>query len=342
MAAALYHPTFGYYNRSDLKRWGREGDYRTSSERSQLFAATFARYFATLYDRMHRPSQLTIVEMGAGDGRFASSVLDALEAKYPSVFSATRYVVVDRSKDARRRATEELQRFVGRVDFECCAELKPIQSAIVFSNELLDAFPVHRVKCIDGELKELYVTLQGDFDFSWSPGELSSTRLLQFCRKHIPPLCEGQIVEINLGIEDWFSDLADKLISGYLITVDYGAESQDIYDPSIRHEGSLRAFRRHEFVDHVLEMPGEYDITSSVDWSCVKLEGQRYGFEVEEFAALDKFLMRTGVLEELEARLAALSSEAEKSCLTTAAREMILPICMAASFQVLVQKQSVP
>jgi len=341
MGAALYHPTFGYYNRSDLKRWGREGDYRTSPERSELFAATFARYFITLYDRMNRPSHLTIVEMGAGNGRFAASVLDALEEKYPSVFSVTRYVIVDRSEDARRRATEELQRFVGRVDFECCAELESIQSGIVFSNELLDAFPVHRVKCIDGELKELYVTLQGELDFSWSPGELSSTRLLQFCQKHIPPLCEGQIVDVNLGIEDWFSDLASKLISGYLITVDYGAESPDMYDPSIRHEGTLRAFHRHEFVDEVLKAPGEYDITSSVDWSYVKLEGQHHGFEIEEFAALDKFLIGAGVLEELEIRLAALSNDAEKSCLTTAAREMILPIGMAASFQVLVQRRGV-
>jgi SAM-dependent MidA family methyltransferase len=44
MAEALYHPTLGYYNRVGRQRWGREGDYRTSPERSELFAATFARY----------------------------------------------------------------------------------------------------------------------------------------------------------------------------------------------------------------------------------------------------------------------------------------------------------
>jgi SAM-dependent MidA family methyltransferase len=342
MAAALYHPTLGYYNRTDLKRWGRAGDYRTSPERSELFAASFARYFATLYDRMHRPSSLTIVEMGAGDGRFASRVLDALEDKYPTVFNATRYAVVELSEDARLRITEELQRFVGRVDFECGSELKSIQSGIVVSNELLDAFPVHRVISLGGVLKELYVTVQGDFDFDWSTGELSSSRLREFCRNHLPVLSEGQIVDVNLGIEDWFGNVAENLLSGYLITVDYGAESEDLYHRPERHRGTLRAFRRHEFVDHVLEMPGEYDITSTVDWSYVKLEGQRHGFEVEEFAPLDRFLMRVGVLEELEARLEATSSDVEKSCLTTAAREMILPTGMAGSFQVLVQKRSVP
>ena len=45
MKAALYDPDGGYYQRADRTRWGRAGDYRTSPERSELFAATFARYF---------------------------------------------------------------------------------------------------------------------------------------------------------------------------------------------------------------------------------------------------------------------------------------------------------
>src|SRR6266699_1779676 len=83
MEVALYHPTGGYYCRSDRKRWGREGDYRTSPERSELFAATFARYFASLYDELHRPAEWTIVEMGAGDGSFARGLLQSLQDFFP-------------------------------------------------------------------------------------------------------------------------------------------------------------------------------------------------------------------------------------------------------------------
>ena len=49
MEAALYDAEDGYYC-GDRIRWGREGDYRTSPERSDLFAATFARYFAKLHE----------------------------------------------------------------------------------------------------------------------------------------------------------------------------------------------------------------------------------------------------------------------------------------------------
>ncbi|MBA3768113.1 MAG: SAM-dependent methyltransferase, partial [Acidobacteria bacterium] len=92
MQAALYDADEGYYCRPELPRWGRTGDYRTSPERSPLFAATFARYFATLYEKLCAPEVFAIVEAGAGAGHFAAGVLETLRRWYPRVFAATRYV----------------------------------------------------------------------------------------------------------------------------------------------------------------------------------------------------------------------------------------------------------
>src|SRR3954453_10796141 len=111
MKAALYDPSSGYYQRADRKRWGRAGDYRTSPERSELFASTFARYFAQLAE------ELTIVECGAGDGRFAFEVLRTLRDQFPARFGSLRYVVYEVSDDARRRAQERLSEFGKRVQF---------------------------------------------------------------------------------------------------------------------------------------------------------------------------------------------------------------------------------
>jgi SAM-dependent MidA family methyltransferase len=338
MSDALYHPTLGYYHRKDLTRWGREGDYRTSPERSELFAATFARYFVSLYERMGQPAEFVIVEIGAGSGHFAAGVLDVLHKRFSAIAAATRYIVVEVSEDARRRASELLERFTN-VHFVDFVDLKPIHSGVVFSNELLDAFPVHRVTKVNGELKELYVTLESDSTFEWCTDELSDDALLKLCQSSLPRLAEGQIAEINPGILHWFQMLDRKLVSGYLVTVDYGAESSELYDVAQRKRGTLRAFRRHQFVDDVLEDPGECDITCSVNWSLVQAEGECYGFKVYEFAQLDRFLMQVGILQELEEQIAAASNEAERSRLTTGAREMILPGGMASSFQVLVQKR---
>ena len=124
-----------------------------------------------------------------------------------------------------------------------------------------------------------------------------------------------------------------------MITVDYGADSADLYDPVRRRHGSLRAFSRHGFVDDVLAQPGEYDITSSVNWTQVKAVAERLGLSVLEFASQDKFLLNAGLLDELEQMLARAGSTAEKLSLSTGAREMILPGGMASSFQVLVLKR---
>ena len=40
---------------------------------------------------------------------------------------------------------------------------------------------------------------------------------------------EGQIAEINFGIEEWIERVAAKLRNGYLITIDYGAEAMELY-----------------------------------------------------------------------------------------------------------------
>lgn len=335
MKAALYDPASGYYQRSDLQRWGREGDYRTSPERSELFAATFARYFAKLYDELEQPERWTIVECGAGDGRFAAVVLRTLANQFPVVFAATEYVINELSDDAKRRAEEQLIDFAGRLQF--CADLPYVEFGIYFSNELLDAFPVHRIVKND-ELLELYVSVSLNGDFEWTTGPLSTQRLAAFCNTYSLDLAPGQIVEINLEVEDWFAQVSDKLSNGFVITVDYGAEADELYDPVLRPQGTLRAFSRHGFVDDVLAQPGEIDITASVNWTQVKRVGEQLDLKMIDFVSQDKFLLRAGLLEEMQYLITA-AGAAEKVALTTGAREMILPGGMASSFQVVVQER---
>jgi SAM-dependent MidA family methyltransferase len=184
------------------------------------------------------------------------------------------------------------------------------------------------------ELAELYVT-----GFSWSEGPLSTPRLAEFCAEYGLELAVGQVVEINLEIDEWFARVAGKLANGFVITVDYGAESDELYDAKLRPNGTLRGFRRHEFVDDVLAQPGECDITASVNWTQVKTAGERVGLKVVDFASQDKFLLNAGLLSELEYQLSLAKTEAEKARLSTGARDMILPGGMASSFQVLVQRR---
>jgi SAM-dependent MidA family methyltransferase len=341
MAAALYDPHQGYYCTAGLTRWGRKGDYRTSPERSSVFAATFARYFVALRRNLPPASEFTLVEVGAGAGDFAFGVLENLQKRSPDLYSVTRYVIDEQSEDSRRVLREKLKPFETRVAYESLESTEAINPGIVFANELLDAFPVHRVTRRDGELREFYVTVNTSGEFAWQLGELSNARLAEHLKRPELELAESQIAEVNLEIENWLALAASKLLRGYLILVDYGAEARQLYNPRSRPEGTLRSLVRHQFSDNFLENPGSRDLTTTIDWTLVRSASQELGFRVDQFEMQDQFLMNAGILDEMKLLTDEMESEAERVKLRTHAREMILPTGMAESFQVLVLSKGV-
>jgi SAM-dependent MidA family methyltransferase len=338
MTAALYDDEGGYYCREN-ERWGRKGDYWTSPERSVLFAATFANYFTRLFHNLGSPKSWVVLEAGAGPGKFAEGFLDTLRLRSPEVFKATRYVIDEVSLSSRALAAERLAKFGSQVEFASLADLEDIPIGVIFSNELLDAFPVHRVTLCAGELAEFFVKTNDLGSFEWSLQKPSTLELNNYIAGMHVSLAEGQIAEVNLELRKWIGTAAKVLGRGYLVTVDYGATAAEILSASARPAGTLRSFSRQQFVDDLLATPGEQDITSSVNWSEVIQIGASLNLQTIAFERQDRFLMKEGLLDELELRVKESADEAEKLQLRTGCRELILPAGMAASFQVLVQEK---
>jgi SAM-dependent MidA family methyltransferase len=341
MQAALYDERAGYYCRPDRVRQGRTGDYRTAPETSPLFAATFASYFSKLFAELRfelgSPPAWTIFEAGAGGGEFAHGVLTTLREKYPDVYLATSYIVDEVSPATRRRAAERLSVFSDRLSFQRLDEIKhPVTAGVVFSNELIDAFPVNRVIMRNGRLRELFVGLQQD-EFIWVEGE-PAPDVAEYYRRAELQLAEGQIAEINLAAEEYISTAAGLFDYGFLVTVDYGAEGNELLNSPDRFGGTLRAFRRHQLIDNVLARPGEQDLTTTIDWTQIKEVGGRAGLRAIRFERLDQFLLGEGA-GLLSVMIAQTQDTVEATRLSTSAREMIMPNGMAAAFQVLVQEK---
>ncbi|MDX6290742.1 MAG: hypothetical protein QOH42_2541 [Blastocatellia bacterium] len=337
MAAALYDKRDGYYCRANRVRQGRAGDYRTAPESSPLFAATFARYFSSLYFQLGEPGSWTLCEAGTGSGEFAYGVLAALQTNYPRVFAATNYLIDEVSPDARSCAADRLAEFSAQIRFEKLSEIhRPVGAGIVFSNELIDALPVHRVTFRAGKLRELRVGINSS-GFVWVECD-PDQRLEDYCRRAKIQLKEGQITEVNFAAEDFVAHAASILERGFIVTVDYGAERAELLNAPHRFQGTLRGFHRHRLVEDVLAKPGEQDLTTTVDWTQILEAGAAAGLQALRFERLDQFLLGAGLLEELETRTGQLT-DAQALRLRTSAREMIMPHGLAASFQVMVQQK---
>ena len=299
MKAALYDERDGYYCRRDRVRQGRQGDYRTAPEMSPLFGAAFANYFMKSYFDLGAPPSWTIVEIGSGTGDFAHDVLRSLQINFPNVFSATQYIIDEVSADAQSQALSKLAPFKDRLQFRALSELRePLPHALIFSNELFDAFPVHRVIGCDGGVKELRVALSDADEFAWVEAKLDGP-VAEYCDQIKLRLAEGQIYEVNLRAEQFLSLAAKSIHEGLVITVDYGAERHELLSDPNRFSGTLRAFRRHQFVDDILSRPGEYDLTTTVDWTQIIEAGQRHGLETLRFQRLHEFLRDEEVLWEV-------------------------------------------
>ncbi|HKS30397.1 MAG TPA: SAM-dependent methyltransferase [Pyrinomonadaceae bacterium] len=340
MRAALYDERDGYYRRGGVKRWGREGDYRTSPERSPLFAATFARFFHTLYEELGSPARWTIWEAGAGAGHFAEGVLETFHRSYPHLLSATRYIIDETSADARCFIQDRLARFIPHTEYESLSDNSDtLETGIVFANELLDAFPVHRVTVEGGRLRELFVATDEAGRFIWTTSEPSTPRIEEYLRQLNVELAEGQLAEVNLQAVEWLKRAAGLFKRGYLILVDYGAEAEELYNVSLRPRGSLRAFGRHRLIEVLLDEPGAHDLTTTIDWTTARRICREAGLEIVSFERQDRFLLRAGLLEELERMTTSVGIDAASLSLRATAREMILPGGMSESFQVLVARR---
>jgi len=338
MKTALYDEREGYYCAPRVRQ-GRTGDYRTAPETSPLFAATFADCFAKLFAELGSPDQFTIVEVGAGSGDFAQGVLATLKAEHPQVFDATHYVAEEFGAASREQCASRLAVFSDRVTVRkpSSAAGDPI-TGVVFSNELIDAFPVNRVTMRDGRLRELFVGVH-DSQFVWREGELEEP-VAAYCKRVDLNLCEGQIAEINLKADAFITRAAALLERGYVVTVDYGAERNELLTRPGRQQGTLRAYRSHQFAENVLANPGQQDLTTTIDWTQIKEAGERCGLRTLRFDQLDQFLIGEGLLNRIATISQTIRDMAEASQLTASARELIMPGAMASSFQVLVQEKS--
>src|SRR5439155_11410512 len=138
---------------------------------------------------------------------------------------------------------------------------------IVFSNELLDAFPVHRVIMHQGKLQEFYVTAGADHDFQWIVDAPSTPGLADYFEQGSIHLMEGQVAEVNLEIEEWLRKVSSVIQAGYLVTVDYGANTEELYSSAVSYQGTLRSFYNHQIAENILARPGEQDLTTTIDWT---------------------------------------------------------------------------
>jgi SAM-dependent MidA family methyltransferase len=285
METALYHPDAGYYTRPD--RISARGDFYTSPAIHPAFGALVCVQLREMWQLLGRPTRFQCVEFGAGLGVLASDVQTYAGRLDADFASSLRYLSVDRARpQADRPGTEPLTRPAEPRDLEAGAV------GCVVSNELLDAFPVHRFVIRSGKVRELYVRISGE-GFAVQEGDPSSPELERRVSGCLSRLPEGYTGEACLVIEEWAAVVSSTLERGFVLTVDFGYERGALYSPA-RSSGTLRCYYRHTVTGDPFRHVGEQDITAHVDFTEVDEALGRAGFVAIGHTSQREFLGRLG------------------------------------------------
>jgi SAM-dependent MidA family methyltransferase len=285
MEAALYHPEFGYYS-SGQAAIGRRGDYFTSVSVGPLFGRLLAAQFAEIWEQLARPNDFTIVEQGAHDGQFAVDVLGALRERTPELFEKLRYRIVEPFPVLWARQQEKLKLFPSRVEWVASLEeLEPF-CGVHFSNELLDALPVHLLVAENGRWQERLVDLAGD-DFVLVDRPVAVAELLE-------PLPnapnERYETEARPVAGAWLDALAPKLRRGIILVADYGFARDEFYAPH-RATGTLQTYAAHRVLASPFDEIGRSDLSAHVEWTSLAERAEARGLTIGGFTDQHHFLM---------------------------------------------------
>jgi len=335
MRECLYHPVHGYYSKAEQTRFA---DYYTSADVHPIFGRLLARQFAEMWESLGRPAEFTVVEAGAGVGRLATHVLDFCATKLPAFYNSLRYVAVERSAPRREQAIANLKRHATAGHFAGSAEIPArIAAGCLFSNELIDALPVHRVVLESGALKEIFVDFR-DGRFLSATAPLSTCAIAEYFATQGVILQEGQCAEAGLEASDWITEVGRRLERGYVLTIDYGHHAAELFDDH-HMRGTLLAYQNHRVSEDFYVSPGEQDLTAHVNFTALEMWGKRSGLETAGFTSQTAFLLALGQGNEFADLYDEGQTEAERVRARLQLKTLIHPEGMGERFQVLVQRK---
>lgn len=295
MREALYHPEFGYYS-ANIETVGRRGDFSTSATLLPDLAKAIAGWIQEELNvggstdpssrRVRRhlsEEQPSLIEVGAGDGSLFFNVLRRLQSR---VRRSLRYHIVETSPRLEALQREKLAKFKAITwhrDMPAALEAAG-HRAIIYSNELVDAFPAAALRWNgnDKHWEEICLSFHPGHGLKETFDPTGGSRFVAtaFSTLDTGPFPDGQRVELHSSYRDWLHSWLPALEHGSLLTVDYGDTAEGLYHR--RPNGTLRAYFKHQRFDGPPEIYarfGKQDLTADVNFTDLVSWGESCGLE---------------------------------------------------------------
>jgi SAM-dependent MidA family methyltransferase len=344
MELCLYHPELGYYSRN-MEKFGKTGDFYTSSDVHAVFGRLLARQFDEMWRTLGSPETIELLELGPGRGLFAQDVLDWSEKKFPDFFRALHYTLAESSAALRQRLQSS---FSSRIDAGkvALADTRPSSPGtasartqagevpvIVFANEFFDALPVE-VLSDKGSLR--IDVLNERFAEQWAQPSPEEFAFLDDYGVH--PTGNDR-TEACLVAQRQMAQIAASIQHGFLIAIDYGYTREE--QLAGRHLGTVMTYRQHSAGSNPYEAPGEQDITAHVNFTALSTTAEQNGMQVHKLLTQSQFLMGIGEANQFADAFEECGSRQEWAKVALQLKHLVTPAGMGETFHVLVASRGV-
>ncbi|MBU6171624.1 MAG: SAM-dependent methyltransferase [Verrucomicrobia bacterium] len=257
MHRALHDPDHGYYAKR-IHGIGRRGDFTTAPVISSMPARAIARWATAA---MRESGCRDLIEIGPGNGALAAAVLKQLP--WPTRWK-TRLHLVEASAPLTRIQRESLgtkarwHRSPAEALDACHG------NAVIFSNELVDAFAVRRFQNTAEGWQELMVKTSSGRDAIESLEKISA---LPLSSSFLQPHPVGQWIEVHESYQRWLAEWMPLWKAGRMLTIDYGNTAEKIYHR--RPTGTLRGYHFQQVIEgpEIYRHPGHRDLTADVNFT---------------------------------------------------------------------------
>ncbi|HVX75066.1 MAG TPA: SAM-dependent methyltransferase [Bradyrhizobium sp.] len=310
MELCLTHPQHGYYVARDPL--GREGDFITAPEVSQMFGELIGLWSASVWKAIGSPSVFRLIELGPGRGTMMADALRALRV-LPPMYQALSVHLVDINPILREQQQATLQH-VRNITWHDNIDEVPAGPCVILANEYFDVLPVHQVVKRENGWHERTIELDADgrLVFGAAPDPMPRFEVL------LPPLVRaapvGAVFEWRPDTEIMKLALRVREQNGAALIIDYGHLRSDAGD-------TFQAIARHSFVDP-LRNPGQADVTAHVDFQALTRAAEDMGVTVHGPVSQAEFLRRLGI-ETRAARLMAKASPEVAEDIAVALKRLI-------------------
>jgi NADH dehydrogenase [ubiquinone] 1 alpha subcomplex assembly factor 7 len=283
MELCLMHPEFGYYLSRDPL--GREGDFTTAPEVSQMFGELLGLWAASVWKTIGSPPLLRLIEIGPGRGTMMADALRALRV-LPPLFQALSIHLVEVNPVLREKQKEILSGS-HEISWHDTIDDVPDGPSIIFANEYFDVLPIHQMVKHETGWHERTVELDsnGKLVFGMAAEAVPHFEAL------LPPLVRaappGAVFEWRPDAE--IMKIASRVRDqdGAALIIDYGHTRSDAGD-------TFQAIARHSYTDP-LKNPGQADLTAHVDFQALVRAAENIGARVHGPVPQGDFLRRLGI-----------------------------------------------